>query len=110
MRVVVAAGEDPAQTGVATADDGPHVNSGPLDGLDKDEAIEVQSVGGRNARTLSRQILCEIIEPRVEEIFALVKREIQRSGYEDLVADPSGCIRKTAAGLSLHGDPDPIQS
>ncbi|MEZ5115786.1 MAG: leucine--tRNA ligase [Candidatus Nanopelagicales bacterium] len=39
VRVVVEAGEDPAETGVATADDGPHVNSGPLDGLDKDEAI-----------------------------------------------------------------------
>ena len=39
VRVVVDAGEDPAVTGVATADDGPHVNSGPLDGLDKDAAI-----------------------------------------------------------------------
>jgi leucyl-tRNA synthetase len=40
VRVVVEAGEDPAETGIATADDGPHVNSGPLDGLDKSEAIE----------------------------------------------------------------------
>ena len=40
VRVVVDAGEDPATTGVATADDGPHVNSGPLDGLDKAAAIE----------------------------------------------------------------------
>ncbi len=39
VRVVVEAGEDPAVTGVATADDGPHVNSGPLDGLDKADAI-----------------------------------------------------------------------
>ena len=39
VRVVVDAGEDPAFTGEATADDGPHVNSGPLDGLNKDEAI-----------------------------------------------------------------------
>ena len=39
VRVVVDAGEDPAQTGIATADDGPHVNSGPLDGLDKADAI-----------------------------------------------------------------------
>jgi leucyl-tRNA synthetase len=39
VRVVVDAGEDPAETGVATADDGPHVNSGPLDGLDKADAI-----------------------------------------------------------------------
>ena len=40
VRVVVDAGEDPNETGIATADDGPHVNSGPLDGLDKEAAIE----------------------------------------------------------------------
>ncbi|CAB4881300.1 unannotated protein [freshwater metagenome] len=40
VRIVVDAGEDPAVTGVATADDGPHVNSGPLDGLGKAEAID----------------------------------------------------------------------
>ena len=40
VRVVVEAGDDPRETGVATADDGPHVNSGPLDGLGKAEAIE----------------------------------------------------------------------
>jgi leucyl-tRNA synthetase len=40
VRVVVDAGEDPATTGIATADDGPHVNSGPLNGLGKAEAID----------------------------------------------------------------------
>ena len=40
VRVVVASETDPAITGEATADDGPHVNSGPLDGLDKADAIE----------------------------------------------------------------------
>ncbi len=40
VRVVVAGGDDPSQTGIATADDGPHVNSGLLDGLAKAEAIE----------------------------------------------------------------------
>jgi leucyl-tRNA synthetase len=39
VRVVVASETDPLETGVATADDGAHVNSGPLDGLDKDAAI-----------------------------------------------------------------------
>ena len=39
VRVVVAADTDPAVTGEATADDGLHVNSGPLDGLGKEEAI-----------------------------------------------------------------------
>ena len=40
VRVVVDAGDDPNDTGVATTDDGPHVNSGPLDGLDKGAAID----------------------------------------------------------------------
>lgn len=52
----------------------------------RDERVEVPSVGGRNPRTVSRQILCEIIEPRLEEIFQLVRREITKSGYEDSLA------------------------
>jgi len=52
----------------------------------KDETIEVPSVGGRHPRVLSRQILAEIIEPRMEEIFNLVQQEITRSGCEDMVA------------------------
>lgn len=52
----------------------------------RDESIDVPSVGGREARTLSRQLLAEILEPRVEEIFTLVNREIIKSGYEDLIA------------------------
>ncbi|MEL7368953.1 MAG: cell division FtsA domain-containing protein, partial [Myxococcota bacterium] len=51
-----------------------------------DEMIEVPSVGGREPRTLSRQILCEIIEARVEEIFQLVRDEIQNTAYQDLLA------------------------
>lgn len=52
----------------------------------KDERVEVPSVGGRNPRTVSRQILCEIIEPRLEEIFQLIRREIAKSGYEGSLA------------------------
>jgi len=39
IQVVVDAGDDPRETGVATGDDGLHINSGPLDGLDKAAAI-----------------------------------------------------------------------
>lgn len=49
----------------------------------KDESVEVPSMGGRNPRTISREILCEIIEPRLEEMFQLIQREIAKSGYED---------------------------
>ncbi|MFQ5580395.1 MAG: cell division protein FtsA [Nitrospiria bacterium] len=50
------------------------------------ETIEVPSVGGRPSRILSRQLLSEIIEPRAEEVFTLVAREIEKMGYEDRVA------------------------
>jgi len=51
-----------------------------------DEAIEVPGVSGREARKLPRQILGEILEPRMEEIFSLVNREIYRAGMENMVA------------------------
>lgn len=54
--------------------------------VDPDETIEVPSVGGRPPRVLSRQILSEIIEPRAEEIFAYVGREIIESGYKESLA------------------------
>ncbi len=47
------------------------------------ESIEVPSVGGREPRILSRQILSEIIEPRVTELFELLKREIESTGLEE---------------------------
>lgn len=47
------------------------------------EMLEVPSVGGRSPRSVSRQVLCEIIKPRVEEIFQLVQREIAKSGHQE---------------------------
>ncbi len=54
--------------------------------VDKDQMIEVPSVGGRKPRLLSRHILSEILEPRVEEIFTLVDQEIERTGLKELMA------------------------
>ena len=51
-----------------------------------EETIEVPSVGGRDDRQVSRQILGRIVEPRMEEILNLALKEIVRSGYEDLLA------------------------
>ncbi len=50
-----------------------------------DEAIEVPSVGGREPRNLSRQVLAEICEPRMEEIFSLVDQEIIRAGCKNMI-------------------------
>jgi cell division protein FtsA len=54
--------------------------------IPKEETIEVPSVGGREAREVSRQILGRIIEPRMEEILNMASKEIVRSGFEDLLA------------------------
>ncbi len=62
--------------------------------------IEVPSVGNRDPRVLSRHILCEIIEPRVEEIFTLIQREIIRSGYEEVLA--SGVVLVGGTVLLEH--------
>ncbi len=51
-----------------------------------DETIEVPAVGEGKPRVVSRKILAEIIEPRVEEIFSLIQNEITRSGYSDVLA------------------------
>lgn len=64
---------------------------------EEEETIEVRSVGGRQPRILSKRILTEIIEPRVEEMFALVQKEINRSGFEDLLA--SGVVLTGGATL-----------
>lgn len=53
--------------------------------IPKDESIEVPSVGGREAREVSRQILGRIIEPRMEEILRFAYNEIVRSGHEDIL-------------------------
>jgi cell division protein FtsA len=47
--------------------------------------VEVPSVGGRQPRMLSRQILCEILQPRAEEIFSHAADEIQRAGFEQQI-------------------------
>ena len=69
----------------------------------KDETIEVPSVGGRKPRVLSRQLLAEILEPRVQEIFDLVNREIVKSGYDDVIA--SGVVI-TGGSTILEGMPE----
>ena len=50
------------------------------------EMIEVADVGGRRARMFNCQFVAEIVQPRLEEILTLVKREISQSGYYDRLA------------------------
>jgi len=65
--------------------------------VNADDMIEVPGMGGRDARKLPRQILGEILEPRMEEMFTLAKREIYRAGLENSI--PSGLV--LTGGTSL---------
>ena len=67
---------------------------------DSREMIEVLGVGERGTRQLSRQTLAEVIEPRVEELYLLVQKELRRSGFEELLS--SGIVI-TGGSSSLLG-------
>jgi cell division protein FtsA len=66
----------------------------------EDERVEVPNIAGKGAGSVSRQILCEIIEPRLDEIFELVQKEIAKSGYEGSLA--SGVV-VTGGAMLLPG-------
>lgn len=57
------------------------------------EKIRVERIAGRGSYTIERKDLVRIIDPRMEEIFGLVEKELTRSGYRDLLS----------AGLILTG-------
>jgi cell division protein FtsA len=64
------------------------------------ESIEVPGVGGREPRTVLRQYLCEVIEPRAEEILTFINNELHRSGLSDYLG--SGVVL-TGGGSQLDG-------
>ncbi|NVK21013.1 MAG: cell division protein FtsA [Kangiellaceae bacterium] len=65
-----------------------------------EETIEVPSVGDRQPRRLSRQILADVVEPRYSELFELVHAEIRRSGFESIIA--AGIVI-TGGGSKMEG-------
>lgn len=72
-----------------------------LSGLvDSDEMIKVPGVGGREPKEISRGVLAAIIEPRAEEIFSLVLREIKKTNYSDLLV--AGVVL-TGGGSLMEG-------
>ncbi|MCJ8349744.1 cell division protein FtsA [Moritella sp.] len=64
--------------------------------LQRDDTIEVASVGGRPSRTLQRQTLAEVIEPRYSELFGMVEDELK-------TVLASLKLEKLAAGIVLTG-------
>ncbi len=65
-----------------------------------EETIKVASIGDRPSRTLSRQTLAEVIEPRYEELLQLIQAELRRSGFDHLLA---GGIVMTGGSSKVEG-------
>lgn len=68
-----------------------------------DPVIEVPGIGGRPSHKLSQRTLADVIEPRSEEILALVRADIERAGFTGHLT--SGVVL-TGGGAVLHGMTD----
>lgn len=90
--------------------------------IGKDEVIEVKSIGTRPNRIINRQVLGDILEPRVDEMLELLAIELERIGLCDLLASGvvltggttllPGFIEKAESILGLpvrHGIPSQIK-
>jgi len=71
--------------------------------IDESEYIEVLSASGKTKNNIPRRALCEVIEPRMYEIFNMVKKEIDKSGSRDMT--PAGLVITGGASL-LEGSDD----
>ena len=68
-----------------------------------EEVVQVPSVGGRMDREVSRHMLAMMIEPRIEEIFEMGKKEIRKNHIADLLG--AGVVL-TGGASSLEGMPE----
>ncbi|MGO9568428.1 MAG: cell division protein FtsA [Desulfomonilaceae bacterium] len=68
--------------------------------VDKDETMAVPGVGGRQPRVLSRAVLADITEPRLEEILGLARRELEKHNLLQMVA--SGMVL-TGGTVAVEG-------
>ncbi|HKQ30389.1 MAG TPA: cell division protein FtsA [Burkholderiales bacterium] len=66
----------------------------------REETLEVPSVGDRPPRKLTRQTLAEVVEPRIEELYGLIQAELRRSGFEDVIG--SGIVL-TGGSAKMEG-------
>lgn len=71
----------------------------------ENETFEVSIIGSNKKQTFNQLQISDMIEARLEEIFAYVEREIQRAGYKEL---PGGYVL-TGGTMSIPGAADLAQ-
>ena len=75
--------------------------------VETNETFEVPHVGGTRSNETSRRMLADVIQPRLEEVFELVRTELERSGYEDML--PAGVVL-TGGSTLMPGVPELAES
>ena len=68
--------------------------------VDGDDEIKIDKIAGTGRKKSSQLELANIVEPRLEEIFTMARREIMRSGYHDML--PAGCVI-TGGSMAIKG-------
>ncbi len=68
--------------------------------LNSNQMIEVSSMHDRSGRKIPTKMLSDVVSARYEELFNMVRSEIQRSGYHDLIA--AGIVL-TGGASSVNG-------
>lgn len=67
-----------------------------------EEEVEVPGVGGHPPRRTARRVLSDIVEPRVEEIFAVIRKRIEDTG---LIEQLNAGAILTGGAVLLEGVP-----
>ncbi|MBS4028346.1 MAG: cell division protein FtsA, partial [Ignavibacteriales bacterium] len=73
----------------------------------EDEPIVLPGIAGRSPVEISKETICRIIQPRMEEIFELVADELKRSGFAKQLA--AGIVL-TGGGAMIKGTSDLAQT
>jgi cell division protein FtsA len=68
--------------------------------VQEDEEVHIPGVGGRPPRTIMRSELVEIIQPRMAEILGMIREQIERKGYLNILG---GGVVVTGGGSLLTG-------
>ncbi len=68
--------------------------------LHEDGAIEIASVGDRPPRTIFARMLTDILEPRANELLALIRDDLRRAGLDKQI--PAGFVL-AGGGARLYG-------
>ncbi|MEI7906417.1 MAG: cell division protein FtsA [Bacteroidota bacterium] len=74
-----------------------------ISSIAENHPFTIPGIGGREPMTIDTQMLCQIIQPRMEEILEIAALEIKRSGYQKHL---SAGVVLTGGGALVKGTAD----